>query len=53
MTRVLAERLAAEDDAPSAELARRLRAQLNLALNASMLIAVIAIVALMVWKPGA
>lgn len=53
MTRVLAERLAAEDDAPSAELARRLRAQLNLTLNASMLIAVIAIVALMVWKPGA
>ena len=49
MTRVLAERLAAEDDTPSAELARRLRAPLNLALNASMLIAVIAIVALMVW----
>jgi uncharacterized membrane protein len=53
MTRVLAERLAAEDDAPSTELARRLRAPLNLALNAPMLIAVVAIVALMVWKPGA
>jgi uncharacterized membrane protein len=52
MTRVLAERLAVEDDTPSAELARRLHAPLNLALNASMLIAVIAIVALMVWKPG-
>jgi uncharacterized membrane protein len=52
MTRVLAEHLAAEDDAPSAELARRLHEPLNVALNASMLIAVIAIVALMVWKPG-
>jgi uncharacterized membrane protein len=52
MTRVLAERLAVEDDTPSVELARRLHAPLNLALNASMLIAVIAIVALMVWKPG-
>ena len=52
-TRELAERLAAEGDAPSAELARRLHDPLNLALNASMLIAVVAIVALMVWKPGA
>jgi uncharacterized membrane protein len=52
-TRELAEHLAAEGDAPSADLARRLRDPLNLALNASMLIAVVAIVAMMVWKPGA
>jgi uncharacterized membrane protein len=52
-TRELAERLAADGDASSADLARRLRDPLNLALNASILIAVVAIVALMVWKPGA
>lgn len=52
-TRELAERLGGEDDTPSAELARRLHEPLNLALNASMLIAVVAVVALMVWKPGA
>jgi len=51
-TRELAERLAAEGDAPNRDLARRLRDPLNLALNASMLIAVVTIVALMVWKPG-
>ena len=51
-TRELAERLAADADTPSAELARRLHDPLNLALNASMLIAVVAVVALMVWKPG-
>ncbi len=50
-TRELAERLAAGDDAPSEELSRRLRDPLNLLLNASMLAAVAAIVALMVWKP--
>jgi uncharacterized membrane protein len=50
-TRELAERLAAEGDAPSAELERRLHDPLNLALNASLLAATIAIVALMVWKP--
>lgn len=52
-TRELAERLAGDGDTPSAELARRLHDPLNLALNASILIAVVAIVALMVWKPGA
>jgi len=52
-TRELAERLAADGDEPSGELARRLRDPLNLALNASLLAAVVAIVALMVWKPGA
>ena len=50
-TRELAERLAKEGDAPSAELARRLRDPLNLALNASLLVATVAIVALMVWRP--
>jgi uncharacterized membrane protein len=52
-TRELAERLAAAGDSPSAELGRRLRDPLNLALNGSMLAAIVAIVVLMVWKPGA
>ena len=51
-TRELAERLAGDGDAPSDDLARRLRDPVNLALNASMLVAVVAVVALMVWKPG-
>ncbi len=51
-TRELAEALAADGAESSDELARRLRDPLNLALNASMLAATIAIVALMVWKPG-
>ena len=50
-TRELAEQLAAEGDAPSGELTRRLRDPLNLALNASLLVATISIVAMMVWKP--
>jgi uncharacterized membrane protein len=50
-TRELAERLATDGDAPSTELARRLRSPVNLALNASLLAATIAIVAHMVWKP--
>jgi uncharacterized membrane protein len=50
-TRELAEQLAASGDLPSEELARRLRGSLNLMLNASLLVATIAIVALMVWKP--
>ncbi len=52
-TRELAEHLAGEGDAPTTDLARRLRNPLNLALNTSMLVAIVAIVALMVWKPGA
>ena len=52
-TRELAERLAGDGDAPDDELARRLHDPVNLALNASMLVAVVATVALMVWKPGA
>jgi uncharacterized membrane protein len=51
-TRELAESLAAERNAPAAVLSRRLHDPVNLALNASLLLAVIAIVALMVWKPG-
>ena len=50
-TRELAERVAREGDRPSAELDRRLRDPVSLALNASMLVATFAIVALMVWKP--
>lgn len=50
-TRELAERTAAEGDRPSDELARRLRDPVALALDASMLVATVAIVALMVWKP--
>ena len=50
-TRELAERLAGDGDAPSEDLTRRLRDPLNLALNASMLAAAVAVVALMVWKP--
>ena len=38
-------------DRPSAELARRLRDPVALTLDASMLVATVAIVALMVWKP--
>ena len=52
-TRELAEQLALDGDAPNRGLGRRLRDPVNLLLNASMLIAVVAIVALMVWKPGA
>jgi hypothetical protein len=50
-TRELAERLAADKDVPSAELARRVRDPVALTLNASMLVATVAIVALMVWQP--
>ncbi len=50
-TRELAERVASEGDRPSEDLARRLRDPVALTLDASMLVATIAIVALMVWKP--
>jgi len=50
-TRELAERVAAAGDEPSAELDRRLRDPVALALDASMLVATLAIVALMVWRP--
>ena len=51
-TRELAESLAADGDAPSPDLAGRLHDPLNLILNVSMLLGIVAIVALMVWKPG-
>ena len=51
-TRELAEQLAAAGDAPNAELGRRLRDPVNLVLNASLLLAVLGIVSLMVWKPS-
>ena len=51
-TRELAERLAAEGDTTSDELRKRLRDPVVLAANASLLVATLAIVALMVWKPS-
>jgi uncharacterized membrane protein len=50
-TRELAEQLAGDGDAPSAEVTRRLHDPFNLLLNASILAATIAVIALMVWKP--
>lgn len=50
-TRELAERCVAEGDRKTAELARSLRNPVALTLDASMLVATVAIVALMVWKP--
>jgi uncharacterized membrane protein len=52
-TRQLAERLAAEGDAPSQELSARLRDPTWLALSWGSGVVVIAILALMIWKPGA
>jgi len=49
-TRELAEREAAAGDEASPELARRLRDPVALTLDASMLVATLAIVALMVWQ---
>ena len=51
--RVLAERLSREDDQPSAELDRQLRRPTADALNGLAAAAAIAILVLMVWKPGA
>jgi uncharacterized membrane protein len=50
-TRELAERVARQGDAPSEDLARRLRDPVALTLDVSMLVAMVVIVALMVWKP--
>jgi uncharacterized membrane protein len=52
-TRQLAERLARDGDSPSAELSSRLRDPVSLALSWGSGIAVVAILALMIWKPGA
>lgn len=50
-TRELAERCAAAGDRSTDELVRSLRNPVALTLDASMLVATIAVVALMVWKP--
>jgi uncharacterized membrane protein len=52
-TRKLAERLAAEGDAPSQELSARLRDPVWLALSWGSGAAIVAMLALMIWKPGA
>lgn len=51
--RRLAERLAREGDAPSAELDRLLRDRVADGLNRASAAAAVAILVLMVWKPGA
>ena len=51
--RELAERLTAEGDVPNADLSARLRDPVWLALSWGSGIVVIAILALMIWKPGA
>jgi uncharacterized membrane protein len=53
VARRLAERLAGEGDAPNAELSARVRDPVSLALNWGSGIVAIAILALMIWKPGA
>jgi uncharacterized membrane protein len=52
-TRSLAERLAREGDAPSADLRAGLRDPVSLALSYGSGAAMLAILVLMVWKPGA
>jgi uncharacterized membrane protein len=51
-TRRLAEQLAADGDAPSSELRARMRDPITLALSWGSGLAVIAILAVMIWKPG-
>jgi uncharacterized membrane protein len=52
-TRKLAERLAAQGDRPSSDLRARLRDPLTLALEYSSGLAIVAVLVLMIWKPGA
>jgi uncharacterized membrane protein len=52
-TRVLAERLAAEGDSPSSELRARMRDPATLALSYGAGVALLAVLVLMIWKPGA
>jgi uncharacterized membrane protein len=52
-TRELAQRLAAQGDAPSPELRARLRDPVALALSWSSGLAALAVLAMMIWKPGA
>ena len=51
-TRAYAERLAAEGDAASPELRARMRDRVTLALSWGSGLAVLAILAVMIWKPG-
>jgi uncharacterized membrane protein len=51
-TRALAERLAADGDTATAELRSRMRDPVTLALSWGSGLAVLAILALMIWKPG-
>ncbi|MBA3735580.1 MAG: DUF2269 family protein [Actinobacteria bacterium] len=51
-TRQLAERLAGEGDMPSRELTERLRDPVWLALSWGSEVVIVAILALMIWKPG-
>jgi uncharacterized membrane protein len=51
-TRLLAERLATEGDAPSPELHMRMRDPVTLALSWGSGVVVLGILALMIWKPG-
>jgi uncharacterized membrane protein len=53
LTRELAEQLAAQGDQPSAELRARLRDPVTLVLSWGSGVVVVAILALMIWKPGA
>ncbi len=52
-TRLLAERLAAGGDAPSGELQARVRDPIAVSLNLASSLLGIAILVLMIWKPGA
>lgn len=51
-TRKLAERLAAEGNAPSVELRARMRDPITLALSWGSGLVVVAILVIMIWKPG-
>jgi uncharacterized membrane protein len=52
-TRELAAKLAAEGDQPSPELKARMRDPLTLFLSYGSAVAIVAVLVLMVWKPGA
>jgi uncharacterized membrane protein len=52
-TRVLAERLAAEGDSPSSELRARMRDPAAIAMSYGAGIALLVVLVLMIWKPGA
>jgi uncharacterized membrane protein len=52
-TRLEAERLAEQGDAPSAELRARMRDPLTLLLSYGGAVLLLAVIALMIWKPGA